>query len=319
MHRRQLLHHALTAPAWTLAACSTAAPLRLGIQPWIGHEPLFLARELNWLPASVQFEVGNQASDSLDGLHQGRLDAAALTLDEMLKARSDGLPLLAVLILDTSAGADMVLALPELTRLQDLRGRRLAVERSAVGRLMLLKALEAAGLALHEVQVVTMRLDEQTAAWQRRQIDAAISYEPTASRLMREGAHRLFDSRALPETIFDVLAVRRDRLHACRGAIEAAVAGHLRGLFHLRVNRPDAAHRIATRNGITLAEVGQALAGVALPDLARNKVLMAPAPSMLGALHGLNELMVAQGLLPRPDPLHDVFDASFLPATEPQA
>lgn len=317
MLRRHWLHCVCAAPLWPLGACTQNLPLRLGTNPWIGTEPLLLAHDFKWLAPGVQIHAAPSARDSLAGLREGRLDAAMLTLDETLTARADGVPLTAVLVLDTSSGADVLLARPGIATLAALRGQRLAVERSAVGGLMLVQALAAAGLTTDELTVLEMPLDDHPRAAQDRHIDAAISYEPTATRLQRLGWQRLFDSRAIPDTIFDVLAVRRDRMSGRRGAIESAVTGHFRGLAHLRINRPDATYRIASRNDIQPIEVTQALAGVALPDLPQNRTPLAPSARMTAASQALNELMVRRHLLPRADPLDQLFDASYLPDREP--
>lgn len=319
MHRRHWLLSACAAAAGVGSGCSAALPLRLGTHPWIGHEPLLLAHELRWLPPEVQLHQARSARDSLARLQEGALDAATLTLDETLTARAAGVPLTAVLVLDTSAGADVLVARPGIESLAGLRGRRVAVERSAVGELMLVKVLDAAGMTAADLQVVELPIDGQPAAQERGLIDAAISYEPTATRLRRQGWQRLFDSRAIPDTIFDVLAVRRDRLEWRRAALDAAVAGHFRGLAHLRTNRPDAVYRIASRNEMQPSEVTQALAGVALPDLAHNKRLLAPSPAMSAAAQALSRLMADKRLLPRPDDGVQLFDPGCLPAEEPGA
>ena len=299
-----------------LAGCAPPQPLRLGSHPWIGHEPLLMAQDFRWLPSEVRMVMGKGSPDSLIGLQQGQLDGATLTLDETLTARSTGVPLCVVLVLDSSAGADLLLARHDLRSLPALRGRRLAVERTGVGELMMVKALAAAGLAESDVTLVELRVDEQPAAWADGRIDAAITYEPTASRLVRLGAHRLFDSRAIPDTIFDVLAVRHDRLSGRRAAIEAAVAGHFRGLHHLRTNRPDATYRIASRQAMQPSEVGLALAGVNLPELARNRLLLSPDSPLAAAARTLNQLIAGRRPAATTDTLNQLFDASYLPQTE---
>jgi NitT/TauT family transport system substrate-binding protein len=313
---------ALAAASLPLGGCAPPTPLRLGTHPWVGHEPLLLARDFHWLPPEVNVSMGSVAPDSLDGLKQGRLDGATLTLDETLAARSAGVPLTVVLVLDSSAGADMVLARDGLPSLPSLRGQRLAVERSAVGELMLIKALAAAGLAESDLRLVEMPVDQQPLAWTEGRIDAAITYEPTASRLVRLGAHRLFDSRAIPEMIFDVLAIRTDRLWGRRTTLEATVAAHFKGLHHLRSNRPDATYRIASRQSLRLDEVTQALAGVSLPDLQRNRSLLSPGSPLASAAQVLAGLMAGRrpaasgahaGLVDR---LDDLFDPTYLPMNE---
>lgn len=80
MNRRQFLQLSVAAlSALGLAGCSKSAPLRTGIHPWIGYEPLYLAEEFGWLPDSVRLVKHSAASDSMAGLLAGELDAAALT------------------------------------------------------------------------------------------------------------------------------------------------------------------------------------------------------------------------------------------------
>lgn len=79
--------------AWLLAGCSSGKQIGLGIHPWIGYETLYLARDFGWLPSSVTLIEGATALDSLGALRAGRAAAACLTLDEVLRARAEGVPL----------------------------------------------------------------------------------------------------------------------------------------------------------------------------------------------------------------------------------
>lgn len=315
MQRRTFLGLPLAGAAWLagLAGCADALTLRVGVHPWVGYESLYLARDFGWLPSNVRLVEGRGAGDSLAAMRTGALEVAALTLDEVLSARADGIPLVVIAVLDMSAGADVVMARPGLPGLSYLAGKRIAVERSAVGGLMLAHVLEVAGLDIGRIEVADMPVDQQPAAWRAGRIDAAISYEPTASLLRREGAERVFDSRALPETIFDVLALRRDRERGRGDAIEALLAGHFRGLEHLRVNRQDALYRIAAHQGVTAREAELALSGVVLPDLAGNRANLMPGSRFLGAAREVNDTMVARGLLRRADAMTDLVEPDYLP------
>ena len=129
MHRRQFLQLTIAAAvAAGVSGCSRSDPLRTGIHPWIGYEPLYLAEEFGWLPETVQLVKGRAASDSISGLISGNLDAAALTLDETLRVLAAGVPVKAVAVTNVSVGADVLLVRPEITGLSGLRGRRVAVE-----------------------------------------------------------------------------------------------------------------------------------------------------------------------------------------------
>jgi len=294
-----------------LAACAPEQSLVVGIHPWVGYETLYLAREFKWLPEAIQLREGKTLSDSFAVLESGVADAACLTLDEMLRARAAGIPLSVAFVFNVSAGADMVLARPEIVKPADLAKKRLGFENNALGALILQKLLEMAGLPESALTLVDLPPDRQLDAWRKNEIDAVITYDPTATLLMREGAHRLFDSRNMPETIFDVLAIRNDRIKDS-SLMQALATSHFRALEYLRTNTDDAIFRIAAREGLSVDEVRQTLAGVIFPSLAVNKTyLLRPDSHLLRAAKTLSPLMVRSGLLAREDNL----DKLIIPGT----
>ncbi len=317
MQRRAFLLRlaALGAASVTAGGCASGAPLTVGIHPWPGYEPLYLARAFGWLPEGVSLREGQAAGDSVAALRAGAVDAAALTLDEVLVARASGVRLTLVLVFDSSVGADVVMARSPIQRPADIAGRRVAVEHGAVGEIVLSKLLDAAGLRDSDVTVLELPPDRQLEAWRAGEIDVAIGYEPSSSLLGREGARRIFDSRSFPGIIFDVLAVRHDRLSGQRSRIDALLAGHFRALNHLRVNREDALRRIAAWRGLSFEETERSFAGLSLPDVAGNRSHFDPSGKrgILKAARELNALMLRTGRLSVADDLVELIDPSFLP------
>ncbi len=289
--------------------------MSVGIHPWPGYEPLYLARNFGWLPEGVRLREGQTAGDSVAALQTGEVDAATLTLDEALSVRASGVALTVVLVFDSSVGADMVMARPSIRVPADVAGRRIAVERGAVGEVVLQKLLDAAGLEKADVTVLDLAPDRQLDAWRAGAIDVAIGYEPFSSLLGREGARRLFDSRQFPGIIFDVLAVRSDRLSALRAQVDALLVGHFRALTHLRVNREDALRRIAAWRGLSFDEAERSYTGLNLPDAAGNRSYLDPtgARGILRAARELNALMLRAGRIKQADDLVGLIDPSFLP------
>lgn len=317
MHRRTVLLRLAALAASTLAVggCASGGPLVVGIHPWPGYESLYLARAFGWLPDGVHLREGRRAGDSVTALLAGEVDAAALTLDEVLTVRARGLALTIVLVFDSSVGADVVMAHPSIQGVGEIAGRRIAVERGAVGEVVLHKLLEAAGLEDADVSVLDLGPDRQLEAWRAGEIDLAISYEPASSLLGREGARRLFDSRSFPGVIFDVLAVRSDRLSARHAQVEALLSGHFKALTHLRINREDALRRIAAWRGLSFDETERSFSGLNLPDVAGNRAYFEPtgARGILRAAAELNTLMLRTGGLSVADDLVGLIDSSFLP------
>lgn len=304
-----------TAAAW-LAAYSRSQPLVVAVHPWIGYESLSLAQELGWLPHEVALRHGHSTADSMAALQAGTVDAATLTLDEVLLLRAAGTPLTVVLIMDSSNGADELLTRPQITTLAALAGKRIGYEPTAVGALVLSEVLARAGLASGDVTLIHLPPTGQLAAWNAGEVDAVITYAPTATLLKHAGATPLFDSRQMPDTIFDVLAIRRDRIAGRETALRALLKAHFMALDHLRHSRPDALHRIATRQRISPEDVEQALGGVTLPDLAGNRYALGPGSRFQSATQRLNELMVERGILANPDPLDHINSPAYLPTPD---
>ena len=309
-----LIRFPLLAAMLGQGACTRNPTLLVGIHSWIGYESLFLAQAFNWLPVEIKLQEYTVAGNSLAALQAGQIDAACLTLDEVLRARAADVPLTVILIFDVSAGADVVLARPEITQLADLAGKRIGVEQEALGALVLDRLLKEAKLPKSAVTVIELPPDRQLAAWQTGEIDAVVTYEPTASFLLKEGAQRLFDSRQMPDTIFDVLVVRTDRIRGGEATLNKLLAGHFRALDHIRSNRQDAVYRIAARQGIRPEEAQRALAGIAMPSLNANRTYLAKNGAKLAnATESLSSLMLESKLLPRQPTLDNLFSAAWLP------
>lgn len=314
--RRQLLSSLLqvTTLPILLNACSQSRPLKVGIHPWIGYESLNIAQNFHFLDEQIQLIRGESATDSLQGLKNGTLDAAALTLDEVLLAYGQGTPLTVVLVFDISAGADQVIVKPHIKNIEELKGRRIGYESSALGALMLNKFLAHSGLQRSDIKRIDVPVGpQQIGHWKTNQVDAVITYEPTAAALRELGGKVLFDSRAIPETIFDVLAVRTDRLGSFEPQIKALIDAHFKILLHLQTNTGDATHRIAASQGISAQQVRQALRGIRLPNRAINYRLLAENGRVNVTAQELNDIMSKNGLLnPKPLP-PSLTDSQFLP------
>lgn len=286
---------------------------------WPGYEPMFLARSEGWLDAKQASLIETRsATESLQALAAGKVDGAALTLDEVLRARAKGIPLAVLMVFDVSAGADMLVARPGIKKLVDLKGKRIAYEQGASGALMLSEALSAANLNRDEVKPVALPVDQQYAAWQQGQIDAAITYEPVASQLLALDAVKLFDSRQIPEAIIDVLALRSDVLDPVHAsAIRHLISAHLKALAHLHRNPQDASYRMAARMGLPADKVLASFRGLVLPNAVNNRRMLTTAASQFSdSARKLSRLMVKEGILQHEDPLTELIRAEYLPAAD---
>jgi NitT/TauT family transport system substrate-binding protein len=306
------------------AGCSTVAPpLRIGAHPWLGYELMFLAHAHGLLqPGQLRLVEVPSATASLRALAAGTLDGAGLTLDEVLTARARGLMLRVVAVFDVSHGADVLLGSPDITSLSALRGRRVGVEHSATGALVLDAALHAGGLAAADVRMVPLSFDEHAAALRAGEVDAVVTFDPVRSQLLADGAQQLFSSAQVPGLIVDVLAVRAEAVHSQGTHLRTLVAGVLQARSLWQQDSAGSAARMAPRLQLSPAAVVQAFSLVQLPDLAANhRWLGGPRPALMAAAERLQAVMRRAALLPpTAQPLAGphadaaLADARFLPA-----
>jgi NitT/TauT family transport system substrate-binding protein len=286
--------------------------LRVASNVWPGYETLYLARSLGYYDDKnirlVEMPSNNQVSQAL---RNGMIEAACLTLDEALSLMQDGMDLRVVLVMDVSLGADVVLARPEIDSLKALRGKRIGVENAAVGAVMLDAALQAGGLQAQDVTIIPLTVDEHAAAYLAGKVDAAVTFEPVRSTLLKEGARILFDSSQVPGRIVDVLVVRSEIAAAHAEALKKVLKGHFLAREYLASQPQDAAKRMAPRlNGDALAQ----FAGLNVPDLKENRELLGGnPPSLRNTAHELADLMLRRKLLQRPVSVERLADPSFLP------
>ena len=290
-------------------------PITVAAHTWVGYEPMFLARREGWLDQKlVRLHETTAATESMQLLAQGKVDGAALTLDETFKARQDGQKLTVVMIFNISAGADMLITRSGITTLADLKGRRIGFEQSSVGELLLSEILRIAGLSRADITPVGMSVDKHLDAWKRKEADAFVTYEPVAGELLALGGTRLFDSRQIPNTILDVLVMRTDVLDSHDAAIRHLTQSHFKALDHLTRNPQDAAYRMAEHLKLSAADVLPAFKGLVLPDAANNHRLLAGAtPELLATASKVSTVMTRNGLLKQEDSLQNLLRSDFLP------
>lgn len=315
--RRRLLQTGLWLSLTMSLGCSPPQrKIRVAGNNWVGYAPLFLARDLGHYRSS-QLAVLDSASNSasLLALAAGAIEAAALTLDECISARAAGLDLRVILLYDESAGGDVIMARPSIRSLDELRGRRVGLENTATGALLLTQVLDSAGLGPEEIEKVSLSPADQVRAYLTGEVDAVVCFEPQAILLARAGAHRLVDSRQFPGLIINVLAVRQDAIETGAAALSALVAGHFRALDYLERSRTEAVGRIARQLGIHPEEVLAALGGIRLFDLHENHAwLGGPNPRLHGVANRLNQLMLDARLIAQAADTRHLAEDRFLPS-----
>ena len=310
MQRRTML---ALAGAAVLGACAPPPPpLRVGTIVFPGYELVFLARAMGWIkPELVRLIELQNSSDSVRALAAGKLEAALLTMDEMMSACAGGVDLRAVMVLDTSEGADQVLARPGIS-LGNLVGRRIAAEDNSVGALMIASLLEKAGLRADQVVKVSITQSRAAEVYQKGLADVVVTAEPWVSQIKAKGGRTIFDSSSVPDRIMDVIAVRADALGTHGDALQHLVDMQLKALKLFREHPEQAAPHMAPRLQVAPDQVVASFDGLKLPDAVQNQTILRSGGSLAQSLPRLQSILLDAKLLSDPVDTGKLLDDRFV-------
>ena len=273
--------------------------IRIGTNVWIGSEPLYLARELGRLdPAAVQLVEYPSASEVLRAFRNQAIDGMVISLDELFGLAADGLQPRIILVVDVSHGADVVVGRRGMRTMHDLKGKSVAVESSALGAFVLSRALALNGMQAGDVNVVHLESNEQPSAFEKGQVDGAVTFDPYRAQFLRAGAKTLFDSTQIPGEIVDLVAVRATVLERRPKAIQALLTGWFGAIDYMKREPADAARRMGVRQQTTGEQFLEAQKGLHVPSREENLQMLGGAkPELAVTGRQLMALMVDAKLL----------------------
>lgn len=300
--------------AW-LAPPPPPAPLRVAVGPWIGYEPLVLASETNDLPASVRLVESVSNTESTQLLHEGMVDLAGFTLDEAIRLASDGVDLRIVAVLSDSRGADALVVRPGIENLAQLRGQRVLVEDTAVGQLLLDRALAEGGLSELDIRKVQVQASYLARRWREGDAAAAVVYEPFLAELEAEGAVPLFSTATRPGLVLDVLVARTDVLESRRDDVVALLRAWDRSVAAFRKPESLPIGMLTADGRVDGDGYRRALSGIAFFDLGESRRFFSGSPSpMQSSIDALAEIL-REGPLGADLRVHpEIVDARFVEA-----
>lgn len=251
-------------------------PLVIATNVFPGYEVLYLSRDLEFVSdKDITFMECSSASEVMQAFSNELADVVALTLDEFLSLREKvGDEAVVALVLDNSNGADCIVANPEIKTIKGLKGKRVGYENTALGAYVLHRALEAEGLNMKDVTGVPLLVSQHEMAFEKKQIDAAVTFDPYSNRLKKLGGNVIFDSTMIPGEILDVLVVRKSLVIQKDQRLDSLIQGWFKSLNSIDESLLMCASLMAPRLQIQPSEVVEALELLKLHDIKSNRDLL---------------------------------------------
>ena len=252
-------------------------PLRIGYNVWPGFETLYLAHQKGFFDeeqAPVLLKDFTSFTDLLKAIRLGRLEGAAVSLNEMLLSRL-GTSYRVVLALDESFGSDGIVGQSRIESIKDLKQKRVGVELNGLGAYVLTRALQKSGLSMSDVIPVHITPHEEAySAFVEKEVDAVVTFEPILSRLIRERkANLLFTSREIPAEIIGVLIFREDVLENRREDCVKVVKAYFKAIDFWKKRPEEATAIMAKREQVSPDQFRRSLKGILIPDFSANYIL----------------------------------------------
>lgn len=294
--------------------------VHLAVSSWVGLAPLFVAKEKGFFKEEgvdatlTQIEA---VGDRRSALAAGQIDGFGTTVDTQVMTAAAGVPVVQVLALDDSYGGDGIVAKKEIATLQDLKGKRVAVETDGgASYFWLLYILKQNNIDPKELQFQSMSAGDAGAAFVAGKVDAAVTWEPWLTNARKTSfGHVLLSSDQTPGVIADTLGFRKDFVEQHPAAVQGVVNAWFKALAYIQSNQSDAYTIMAKAMGQTTDEFTASAKGVRWYDLAKNRDYFGSDPTT-GPLYQLtkeaNGFWLENGIIKAPVDVNALINAQFI-------
>lgn len=218
---------------------------------WFGDAPLYLAKEKGFYEkygVSVEIQKVEEAQVRRQLLSSGRADISAETIDMAILDIGAGVDEKIFMALDTSLGADGIVATEEIKTISDLKGKKVGVTKGDPPYFLLKYLMKEQGVKSDEIVFQDMpNADIAGTAFVSGELDAAGTWEPWLSKASeRVGGHVLVSSKDAPGIIVDVAIVRPDILEKRKNEVLGVMKAWFDAIDYWRQN-PEEANRIMAK------------------------------------------------------------------------
>lgn len=256
---------------------------RIGLGPWVGFGPLYLAQEKGFFKeAGVQVELSvlTGLAERNSSLKSGKVDALAAPVDYFVLSAGNHLETTIVLAIDESLGGDGIVAKQSIQKFEDLRGKKVAFQRGLPAEFFLRALLEQHAVRIDELKTFDMETAQAGAAFIANQVDAAVVWEPWLTKAQEQGGgHILASTKEYPDLIVDCLAFNKSVASGAPGDVQKIVDAVLRAIDYWKAHPQEANQIMAPHFEVDAAKYADILTGLKFCDLARNKQYFGTAES----------------------------------------
>ncbi|NJO41518.1 MAG: ABC transporter substrate-binding protein [Cyanobacteria bacterium CRU_2_1] len=306
------------------STASNLTSIRLGITPWIGLTPLYIAKEsglFQEVELDLQIRSFSSVQESIPSFVVGQNQGIVPVISEAVALAAQGADYRIVLVQDTSVGADAVLARNSIASIKDFKGKKIAVQKGAVSHFFLLQVLAEAGLSEKDVILIDAEPAIAAAAYEAGSVEITCSYSPYVNQANanQKDGRIIYDSSKMPSAIADVYAFRTEFIESSQQTVKAFVSCILKGLDFLNTNPNDGLVLAAKHFDLEPEVLKTQLRGIQLPNVKTNREMLANPQSdlyLLKPMQAIAEFLKSQNQIETIPDLSNLIDPQFVIALD---
>lgn len=250
-------------------------PLKLAFINFIGYNSAIIAQEKGFFAAQgveveLKYDIKFAQVQQAD-FNAGKYDGIGVTLGSFIVMSAKNPDIQAVMVVDETNGADVVVAQPDIKTVADLKGKNLGALLGSFSEVFVTQMLKTANLTNEDVNLVKVEASEIPPNLKNNIIQAGHTWEPYLSDALNSGGHIIFTSKQTPGLILDLIAFRGNIIRDRPQDIRAFVKAWLQAVTYWENNIEEGNAIISKALNIPIHTLS--LEGIKLTDLADNKQL----------------------------------------------
>jgi NitT/TauT family transport system substrate-binding protein len=308
--------------AFLLTACGGAstpsAPVQINFayDYWAGYYPGLIAIEKGYY-AESNLDVKAIKPENTDSMMGdflgGKYDFMAISMGDLINLTQRSDDLYFIIVSDESAGADAMMASPDIKSVADLRGKSVGFNQGGFAEVFVMTVLKQNGLGPGDVNIVDMDASEVPAKLRDGTIQAGETWEPYVTEAKKDGSTALFTTKDTPGLILDGIAVRGEFARQHPEAVQAFVDGWFKAVDFWLANPQEGNAAAAKISGDDPAAIS--LEGIGLKTLADNQSLFQPGTTTASAYYTADlfvDFFVKSGILTKRPDVQKLLNADFV-------
>ncbi|QIO08997.1 ABC transporter substrate-binding protein [Acinetobacter lanii] len=280
-------------------------PITIGYSDWPGWVAWQVAIEKGFFKeagVNVEFKWFDYSA-SINAFAANQLDALSVTNGDNLVIASGGTQGAMIMVTDYSAGNDVIIAKNGINNIQELKGKKIAVEKGLVDHLLLSTAMSDAKIQPNQYTLINSMTNELPQVFNTPDVSAIAVWQPVANQALKAvaGSKIIYSSKDKPGLIYDTLTVNMSHLSAHKEEWKKIIQVWDKTVKFINdpATHDEAVKIMANKVGVDPKAYEQFIEGTHLLNLADNKKIFTKADgfeSIYGSTYHVNKFNVINGV-----------------------